>query len=183
MRNTAGVAAGEGHRIWPRQRGGAYGSGSSVKDSGDRMMLLCRLQRVFAAATLALTTIGVVMIYWWVWDTRPPIEIIDTKPIQQLFRYREPIVIEKHIAVRRQCQGVISRSVVDNEGFAYPLLLSVDPIVNVGETRVRVEFKLPEILGPGNYRYREVARWRCNPLTDIDQVLLDVPFTVVRWGK
>lgn len=183
MRNAAGVATGESHRIWPRQRGGAYSISSNTKSGNDRVMFLCKLQRVFAATTLALTTLGVVMIYWWVLDTRPPIEIIDTKPIQQLFRYGEPIAIEKHITVRRQCPGIISRAVVDDAGFVYPLLLSVDPAIEVGESRVRVEFKLPEVLGPGDYRYREVARWRCNPLTDIDQVLLDVPFTVVRWGR
>lgn len=147
------------------------------------MSILCRLHRAFAALTLVLTAIGVAMIYWWVLDTRPPIEVINAKAVQQLFRYGEPIAIEKQINVERKCQGIIFRSVVDGAGFAYPLLLSVEPLIEIGETRVRVEFRLPEILGPGEYRYREVARWRCNPLTDIDQTLLDVPFTVVRWGR
>lgn len=140
-------------------------------------------QRIFAVVTLTLTAAGVGLIYWWVLDVRTPVTVLDARPVAELFRSGEPVAVEQHLDVRRKCRGVVSRAVVDGAGFLYPLLLAVDPAIEMGVNRVRVEFRLPEMLGPGHYRYREVARWRCNPLTDIDQVLLDVPFTVVSWGK
>lgn len=145
------------------------------------MNLVCWLQRAFAVITVMLCAVGVGMIYWWTFDTYPPVNVVEARPVQELFKYGEPIAVEQHLDVRRKCQGIVSRAVVDGAGFIYPLLLATDPVIEVGDIKVRVEFNLPEILGPGAYRYREVARWRCNPLADIDQVLLDVPFTVVRW--
>lgn len=139
------------------------------------------VSRIFAAVTLTLTAAGVGLIYWWAFDTRPPLTVLEARPIQGLFRYGEPIAVEEHLDVRRKCPGIVSRAVVDGAGFVYPLLLAVDPATEVGLNRVRVEFRLPDILGPGNYRYREVAHWRCNPLGEVEQVLLDVPFTVVSW--
>lgn len=147
------------------------------------MSLSCWLQRAFAGVTLTASAVGVGMIYWWVFDLRPPVTVIEAKPVQELFRYGEVIAVEQHLEVRRKCQGTVSRSVVDGAGFYYPLLLASDPSIEVGDQKVRVEFALPEILGPGKYRYREVARWSCNPLGEIDQVLMDVPFVVVRWRK
>ena len=141
------------------------------------------MQRVFAWVTLAMTAAGTALIYWWVLDVRVPVEVVEARAVQELFRYGEPIAIEQTLDVRRRCQGVVSRAIVDGAGIAYPLLLATDPAVAPDTHRVRVEFSLPEILGPGHYRYREVARWRCNPLTDIDQVLVDVPFTVVQWKR
>ena len=142
---------------------------------------MCWLQRVFAVVTVALTAAGVALVYWWAFDTRAPLTVLEARPIQELFRYGEPIAVEEHLDVRRKCQGIVSRAVVDGAGFVYPLLLAVDPAIELGVSRVRVEFRLPDILGPGNYRYREVAHWRCNPLSDVEQVMIDVPFTVVTW--
>lgn len=182
MRNPPGMVAGADYRVWARQRGGGYGGRRDLEAGADvNWGRWC--QRAFAVVTVTLCAVGVGMIYWWVLDVRPPLQVMDARPVQELFRYGEPIAVEQHLEVRRNCQGIVSRAVVDGAGFVYPLLLATDPVLDVGDSRVRVEFKLPEILGPGHYRYREVARWRCNPLTDIDQVLMDVPFTVVQWRR
>lgn len=147
------------------------------------MSIALSLQRAFAILTLAMTAAGTAMLYVWAFDLRPPVQMIEARPVQELFRFGEPIAVQQHLDVSRKCQGIVSRSVVDGAGFVYPLLLATDPTIEIGENRVRVEFQLPSMLGPGKYRYREVARWRCNPLTDIDQVLVDVPFTVVQWPR
>lgn len=180
MRDTTGMASRSDYRLWASQRSRGHG-GRGHSAAGRGYLLSIWLQRAFAMVTMTLTAIGTGMIYWWAFDIIPPVQVAEAKPVQELFRYGEPIAIEQHLSVSRKCQGIVSRAVVDGAGFVYPLLLATDPIIEQGENRVRVEFKLPEILGPGVYRYREVARWRCNPLSDIDQVLVDVPFTVVRW--
>lgn len=179
MRDTTGVVPRQDYRLWARHRSGGHGGRSHLAACGIGVVSIW-LQRAFALLTLALTAVGTGMLYVWAFDTSPPVEVSEAKPVQELFRYGEPIAIEQHLTVDRKCQGIVSRAVVDGAGFVYPLLLATDPIIQTGDNRVRVEFKLPEILGPGKYRYREVAQWRCNPLSDINQVLVDVPFTVVR---
>jgi hypothetical protein len=124
------------------------------------------------------------MIYWWAFfDSALPITVVEAQAVQRLFRYGEPIAVEELLDVHRVCPGTVSRAVVDGAGIAYPLLLAPDPLIGEDTKRIRIEFRLPSILGPGNYRYREVAHWRCNAISDLDQVLVDVPFTVVRWQR
>lgn len=127
---------------------------------------------------LSVFALAVAVIFFWLFDSRTVVEVHSAYPIKESFALGEPIVIEERLEVKRQCQGSVSRSIVDESNIAYPVRLPSDPLLGAPSERVRIEFQMPRILGPGTYRYVSDALWSCNPLRPISQGIADVKFVV-----
>lgn len=134
---------------------------------------------IFVGVCLAVFASAVALLYFWMFDSRVPVEVRAGYPIKPAFVLGEPIVIEERLVIHRRCPGNVSRTIVDGANIAYPVLLPSDPLLGAVSERLRIEFRMPQHLGPGRYRYRAEAIWQCNPMRSIRQAVVDVPFVVV----
>lgn len=128
---------------------------------------------------LAVFAAAVTLLYFWLFDSRAPVEVKAAYPIKPAFAVGEPIVVEERMMVHRRCPGSVSRAIIDGANVAYPILLPSDPLLSMTSDRTRIEFRMPAMLGPGRYRYRAEAAWQCNPMRIVRQLITDVPFEVV----
>lgn len=134
---------------------------------------------IFVGICLAVFASAVALIYFWILDSRVPIEVRAAYPLKPAFVQGEPIVIEEQLVIHRHCPGTVSRTIIDGANIAYPVLLPSDPLLGAPSDRLRIEFRMPQHLGPGRYRYRAEAVWQCNPMRAIRQLVAEVPFVVV----
>lgn len=145
-------------------------------ENGKRQLLIALVWGCLSACAVAVG----LLYYWMFFDVTQPVEVVSAQPLEPAFPVGEPIVIDERIVVRRHCPGAVNRYIVDGASIAYPILLPNDPLLGTASDRLRIEFQMPQHLGPGRYRYRSEAVWQCNPLRIIRQPIVDVPFMVVK---
>lgn len=137
-----------------------------------------RLFNIVVGVCLTIFASAVALLYFWLFDNRAVMEVLEARATKPRFDLGEPITIEWTITKRRDCDGDVVRYLVDRRSTVWPLEIAAKPIFGKGTTSAIFAFEMPQGAPPGQYEYRTIITWRCNPLSTKRQILPKVKFEV-----
>jgi hypothetical protein len=138
-----------------------------------------RLFNFVVGICLTVFASAVGLLYFWMFDNRAVVEVVEAGATKPRFEAGEPITAQWTIIKRRACDGDVVRYLVDERETVWPLQIAAKPIFGEGTASVTFAFEMPAGAPPGRYEYQTIITWRCNPLSTRRQMLPSVPFEVV----